>query len=106
MLEELVDSVKPEILLEFYKSYIPEMFAGVVLDQFKAMLVNHQKQASKGLEQAKRDQEAYNMNRIAYPHQDCNSPGELVFDLHPAKRFLQQDVAKKLYKCLSPKELQ
>ncbi|KAL7574243.1 hypothetical protein ACA910_012498 [Epithemia clementina (nom. ined.)] len=105
MLEGL-DSVKPEILLELYKNYMPEMFVGVVLDQFKARLADHQKQAGKGLEEAKRDQEAYNMDQLVHPHQDCNSQGELVFDLHPAKRFLQQDVAKKLYKCMSPKELQ
>ncbi|KAL7565694.1 hypothetical protein ACA910_019783 [Epithemia clementina (nom. ined.)] len=37
MLEGL-DSVKPEILLEFYKNYMLEMFVGVVLDQFKASL--------------------------------------------------------------------
>ncbi|KAL7559461.1 hypothetical protein ACA910_017476 [Epithemia clementina (nom. ined.)] len=59
MLEGL-NSVKPEILFEFYKKIMLEEFKDVVIDQFKAKLSNHQKQAGKGLEQARRDQEAYN----------------------------------------------
>ncbi|KAL7559697.1 hypothetical protein ACA910_017600 [Epithemia clementina (nom. ined.)] len=66
MLEGL-DSGKPEIFLEFYKNYMLEMFVGVVLDQFKARLADHQKQAGKGLEQAKRDKEAYSIDRLVHP---------------------------------------
>ncbi|KAL7568439.1 hypothetical protein ACA910_012152 [Epithemia clementina (nom. ined.)] len=59
MLEGL-DSVKPEILFEFNKTFMPEEFKDVVIDLFKARLTDHQKQAGKGLKQARRDQEGYN----------------------------------------------
>ncbi|KAL7579019.1 hypothetical protein ACA910_019061 [Epithemia clementina (nom. ined.)] len=95
MLEGL-DSVKPEILFEFYKKFMPEEFKDVVIDQFKARLSDHQKQAGKGLEQARRDQEAYNWDRLVHTHEDCNTQGELVFDVHPVKQFLRQDIANKL----------
>ncbi|KAL7575680.1 hypothetical protein ACA910_011498 [Epithemia clementina (nom. ined.)] len=91
-----LDYVEAKVVFEFYKQ-MPD-FADVVLGHFKERLADHWKEAGKDHAQAKRDQEAYEKDRLVCPCPDWNKQGELVFDLHPAKHFLRQDVANRLYK--------
>ncbi|KAL7575728.1 hypothetical protein ACA910_003062 [Epithemia clementina (nom. ined.)] len=99
-----LDYVEAKVVFEFYKQ-VPE-FADVVLGQFKERLADHRKQAGKALAQAKRDQEAYEKDRLVRPHPRSEQTRRIGFDVHPAKHFLRQDVANRLYKEMSPRELQ
>jgi hypothetical protein len=44
-------------------------------------------------------------DRTLYPRSEKNSRGELVFDLHPAKMLLREDLKNGLHKRMSPSAL-
>ena len=98
------DDVPAEQVFGFYKDQ--PGFEQVVFDQFKDRLAGHRKQAARDRQYAERDSEACRVDRIVHPRNTRNTRGELVFDLHPAKRLLRMDVAKGIHKTMAPLALQ
>jgi len=81
-------------------------FLPVPFPQFKARLKDHRKQVKERLTQSRAEARALEHDRAIFPRKDRNSRGELVFDLHPAKLLLRQDVQANKHKVMKPKELQ
>jgi hypothetical protein len=98
-----MDHLPAAFIFEYYKK-MPE-FEDVCFEQFMDRLKDHRLQASRGLELAKRDADAYRKDQQVHPRQSTDLNGELVFNLHSAKRFLRMDIANNLHKQLSPSEL-
>ena len=99
-----MDHLPAETVFEFYRG-LPG-FENVVFDQFKKRLADHRTQSARDRRYAERDAEACRVDRLVHPRNTSNSRGELVFDLHPAKRFVRRDVANGIHKTMSPLELQ
>jgi hypothetical protein len=99
-----MDHVPAEEVFNFYKD--SPGFENVTFDQFKDRLSDHRKQALRDRKYAERDAEACRVDRLVHPRQTTNPRGELVFDIHPAKRLLRMDIANGLHKSMSPSELQ
>ena len=97
-----------ESVWEYYRD-LPE-FSGppVVFEQFKERLRDHRKQVLKCYKRSKREMEALAHDRALPGHErtDVNKRGELVFDLHPAKLLLWQDVLEEKHKGMFPSEFQ
>ena len=98
-----MDHVSAEDLFDWYKK-MPE-FEDVVFQQFKERLADHRKQSAPNREMARRDKEACRKDRGIFPRNTRNSRSELCFDVHPAKKLLQMDVAKGVHKRLTPSKL-
>jgi hypothetical protein len=99
-----MDHVPANEVFEFYKGQ--PGFEQVVFNQFKERLADHRKQASRDRKYAERDSEACRVDRLVHPRATKNPRGELVFDIHSAKRLLRMDVANGIHKIMSPSELQ
>jgi hypothetical protein len=99
-----LDHVAAEDLFDFYNNM--EEFQNVVLSQFKERLQGHRKQSTRDREMATRDAEACRKDRLVHPREKNNPRGELVFDLHSAKRLLRMDVANKGHEHRTPSVFQ
>ena len=99
-----MNMVPADHLFKIYKR-LPE-FKGVPFQQFKARLQDHRRQADYANERARSDERALIYDRRLYPRQQHNNKGGLVFDLHPAKLLLRQDVKNGVHLRLKPSELQ
>jgi hypothetical protein len=99
-----MDHETAENVFAYYKG--KPGFEQVVLSQFKARLSDHRKQASRDRKYAERDSEACRVDRLVHPRNTKNPRGQLVFDIHPAKRLLRMDIANGMHKTMSPSELQ
>ena len=98
------DDLLPLEIFQFYKLF-PE-FEKVVFDQFEKRLKDHRQQASRDKSTAARDAMAVGNDRDLNPRQHIDTKGRLVFDVHPAKLLLRQDVKDKLNENMSALELQ
>ena len=98
-----MDAVPADHLFVFYKK-LPE-FANVPFDQFKERLKDHRKQSNNAQELVDRDHKAHHVDRHVHPRKDRNCRGELVFDVHPAKKLLRMDVANGVHLKLTPMAL-
>ena len=84
--------VSAEDLLPWYKEKYPGQFGVVVLDQFKARLQSHRKQASIDHVIASKEEQYFAHDRQLYPRKTHNKRGEPIFDMSPAKPLLRQDI--------------
>ena len=91
------DTVSAEDILPWYKEKYPEQFGIVVLDQFKARLESHRKQASEEHAVAQQEEECFAHDRKFYPRKTHNERGEPVFDMSPAKPLLRQDIKDEMH---------
>ena len=82
-----------------------EEFKEVKFEQFKARLADHRRQVQRGLKEAHHQEACLKHDRELFPRQPRNHRGELVFDMHPAKLLLRQDVINKAYVNRKPKDL-
>jgi len=80
-------------------------FVNVEFSQFKERLRDHRKQVKGDLGRAQEEEELLTQDREVFPRKDVNARGEPVFDLHPAKDLLRQDVADKKHILLTPQQL-
>lgn len=91
---------------ERYKN-MPEFVAERVLfDQFQARLADHRQQVNKKRKFSNKQHAAYLEHIEKYPRQTHNTRGELVFDVHPAKLLLREDIKNNLHELMTAKELQ
>ena len=86
-------------------SELPE-FSKVIFKQFSERLRDHRKQITKKKLQTVKELEAYAQDQALYPREPCNQRGELVFDLHAAKKLLQDDIKDKKHVQMVPSALQ
>ena len=88
---------------EFYYSNRPE-FVDVVFRQFEARLKDHRKQVKRDRLRAEQE---YNMmchDRALHQRPIVNHRGEPVYDLHPAKVLLREDVENGRHLGIAPKD--
>jgi hypothetical protein len=79
-------------------------FDEVVFSQFKARLADHRRLVRRDLHTAAHEAAALAHDRLLFPRQPTNERGELVFDLHPAKRLLREDLRTQRHVGLTPSQ--
>ena len=99
------DQIHPETLFGFYKVFYEDTFKGIVYEQFEKRLADHRKQVGIKRNMAKRDEIALRNDRELFPRQKKNGKGQLVFDLHPAKMLLREDIKNKKHRKYKPSQL-
>ena len=100
------DEVDIPQLLATCKSVHPDCFSEIVLDQFEARIKDYFKSHSKQHERSRQEEEWMNHDRQLCPRQPTNARGELVFDLHPAKALLREDIKNNRHIGIEPQQLQ
>ena len=80
-------------------------FKHVPFIQFKKQPIDHRKQVEKDNANLSAALKAFEHDQALFPRRRThNRKGELVFDVHPAKEKLREDVENKVHKPLSPSE--
>lgn len=88
-----------------YKS-LPEFIEEKVqFDQFKERLKGHREQITKKKLFSAKQMEAFLHHQSLHPCRTHNDRGELIFDMHPAKAKLRQDVKAKRHESMMPAQL-
>ena len=98
------DNIPAEEVFVWYKQFAA--FENVVLDQFKARLNDHRKQAQKRMFKSLQEEQYMIKDRQLYPREPKNGRGQLVFDMSPAKLLLREDVRKNVHLRMSARKLQ
>jgi hypothetical protein len=86
-----------------YSSMAP--FRHVPFDQFAKQLEAHRAQVAKENEKLSAAWKAFEHDQALFSRRTHDRRGKLVFDMHPAKLKLREDVKNKVHKSLSPSEL-
>jgi hypothetical protein len=81
-------------------------FANVPFKQFQKRLADHREQHQRRLSKATMEEILYERGKLMHPRQDRNNRGELVFDLHPAKLLLREDVESREHEPMTPSDFQ
>jgi hypothetical protein len=89
-----------------YQNMAEFVCAGVVFDQFKKRLQDHQKQVRDQTTRATQEEEALVHDRRIFPRQTKNHHGDPVFDVSNAKMLLRGDVADGKHLTMKPALLQ
>jgi hypothetical protein len=89
---------------EFYQDQ--EGFEDVVFPQFRDRLRDHRKNVNENYLRSQREEAALSHDRQLFPRSKTNHRGELVFDLHPAKKVLRQDIKEGRHEGLTPTQFQ
>eukprot|EP00980_Cylindrotheca_fusiformis_P026501 scaffold16306_cov113-Cylindrotheca_fusiformis.AAC.1 len=111
VIEDLVRGILPlensqmtaEEAFEIYREM--DEFAGVVFVQFRLRLKDHRSQVKKDLLRSRYEEECLRHDRRLFPRKSVDHNGTPVFDLHPAKLLLRQDVAEKKHLQMTPFQL-
>eukprot|EP00980_Cylindrotheca_fusiformis_P030820 scaffold25470_cov793-Cylindrotheca_fusiformis.AAC.1 len=111
IIEDLVRGILPlensqmtaEEAFEIYRGM--EEFDGVIFLQFRQRLRDHRSQVKKDLLRSQQEEECLQRDRIFFPRKVVDQNGRQVFDLHPAKLLLRQDVAEKKHLQMTPFQL-
>ena len=80
--------------------------ANVPFEQFQKRLADHRIQHQQRLNQPTMEEILYECDTLMPARQDRNNRGELVFDLHPAKLLLRDDVERGEHEWMTPSDLQ
>lgn len=80
-------------------------FKHVPFEQFEEKLESHREQVAKDNVKVSAAMKAFEHDQALFSRRTHNRRGKLVFDVHPAKLKLQEDVKKKVHKNLSPSGL-
>ena len=110
LLEDLISGVLPldetelsaEEAWELCYQHMAE-FVPVVFSQFEARLKDHRRQVKKDMGRSMKEQALMERDRLLFPRKHVNERGEIVFDMHPAKELLRDDVKNKRYANMSIK---
>jgi hypothetical protein len=81
-------------------------FVDVVFSQFKDRFRDHRKVMGANATRADFESAALARDRLLFPWQTENHRGEPVFDLHPAKHLLRDDVKEGRHREMTPTQLQ
>ena len=99
------DTLDIQMIFLMYKTLHKEFFSQIVFDQFEARMRSYMANASERRERSNMEELAMNLDRQRHPQATMNARGELVFDLHPAKELLREDVENKIHEDMTPDEL-
>lgn len=88
------DNISAEDIFPWYKK--KPAFADVVFEQFKARLKDHRKAVNEVRHRSLQEKMYVEHDRLLNPRQTHNERGELVFDMHPAKLLLRDDLQNNL----------
>jgi hypothetical protein len=77
----------------------------VVYSQFEQRFKDHRKQISSKKLRSMHEMEAFRHHRSLHPQQTHDNKGRPIFDVHPAKPLLQEDVRMKRHLGMSPMAL-
>lgn len=94
-----------EELWPFYRKQPEFVKEKVMFSQFAERLADHRKQAERTKDLARRDSRDVQRDRSLYPRKTHNQRGELVWDIHPAKKKLRKDVKRGKHLKMTPSEL-
>jgi hypothetical protein len=98
------NEVSAEAAFAVYKT-LPE-FEKVCFEQFEARLKAHRELVAKKIQQSIVEESAFQHNLLIHPRNETHDRrGKLIFDRHPAKLLLRQDIKDGAYPRLSPMEL-
>jgi len=78
----------------------------VPFKQFEKQLIAHREQVAKDNANLSASLKAFEHDQALFPRRAHNRKGKLVFDVHPAKEKLREDVKNKVHKSLKPTEFQ
>jgi hypothetical protein len=87
-----------------YYSHLEE-FKDVPMEQFRERVTAHREQVSGQLGISILEESHYLHHRMLHPRRTTDDRGQLVFDLHPAKLLLRDDVANNRHVGLRPSQL-
>ena len=82
-----------------------EGFENIVFSQFKECLAAHRKQVKATIARSRYEEECLRHDRKLFPRKDKNEDGIPFFDLHPAKKLLEEDIRNNKHKTMQPEEL-
>ena len=114
ILEDLCEGVIPltdeeataeEIWETWYKNMVEFIEEEIVFDQFKERLAAHREQVTKKKVESMRQLELLRHHQSLHPQKTRDHKGQLIFDMHPAKELLRQDVKMNKHKTMSPAAL-
>jgi hypothetical protein len=88
----------------FYENQ--EGFEHVEFNYFSARLKAHREQVNDNYLKSVEEEKFLAADRLKYPKQSVNNRGELVFDLHPARDLLRDDVKHNRHVGKTPSEIQ
>jgi len=101
---DLEESVHPtDLCWDFYENE-PE-FRHVVFDQFAARLKDHRAQVAKDNKRTALAKKAFDNYRKLHPENTHNRFGEPLWDTHPAKELLKDDIKNKKHVGKTPRQL-
>jgi len=81
-------------------------FKHVPFKQFEKQLIAHREQVAKDNANLSASLKAFEHDQALFPRRTHNRKGKLVFDVHPAKEKLREDVKNEVHKSLKPTEFQ
>jgi hypothetical protein len=81
-------------------------FANALFEQFQKCLADHRIQHQQQLIKATMEEILYERDKLMHARQDRNNHGELVFDLHPAKLLLRDEMERREHDQMTPSDLQ
>ena len=114
IIEDLMEGIVPltdeeataEEVWECWYSKMAEFIEEeVVFDQFKERLAGHRAQVTKKKVESRRQMQAYLHHRSLHPQKTHDHHGRPIFDMHPAKALLEEDVRMKKHKAMPPAAL-
>lgn len=101
--EEMTAEVAWELCYKHLAEFVEEK---VQFSQFKKRLQDHRKQIGKDIVRAQWDAAAVQHDTNLFPRKERNAKGELVFDMHPAKQVLRDDIRAGRHLTMTPAALQ
>ena len=94
------------MVFAIYNHKHPEVFNEIDFSQFKARMEDYMTTNKERRERSNMQHQWMMNDRKLHPWQSRNDRGELVFDLHPAKQLLREDVKAGTHVGMAPKQFQ
>jgi hypothetical protein len=111
LIEDLVRGILPLERSQMTEAEAFEIYQGMVgfadvrFPQFRARLKDHRAQVKKSSQRSKYEEECLKHDRLIFPRKLLDENGTPVFDLHPAKLLLREDVAEGKHLLMTPLQL-
>jgi hypothetical protein len=100
------DDLNLATVFALYNHKDPEIFNEIDFSQFKERMEDYIKKNNERSDRSKREYAWMLHDRQLHPRQLKNHRGELVFDLHPAKLLLREDIKAGAHAELVPSQFQ
>ena len=94
------------LIFALYNHRKPEIFNEIDFEQFRVRMKDYLKKNRERRQRSKQEFDWMQEQKLLFPRSLQNHRGEIVFDLHPAKKMLRQDVRNGRHTELTPSQLQ